>query len=130
MTPEALCALALAAHDDLDARPVLADAVEQSGWWDDRLDQWMERAPAGAPVWGGAYRANAIAAVLLFGDWPEEWPLAAECSFAETDDELRSRLLGYWSPWASGGVTVDDIMSATSAQLDEFARDVYAMPRR
>lgn len=126
MKPETLCALALAAIVDADARVVLLDAIEESGWWDDRLSAWGARRPL---HYLDDDAVHAIAAVLLFGDWPTSWQLAAECQ-AETDEELRSRLLGYWTPWASGGVTVDDIMTATGEQLDELARDVYAMPRR
>lgn len=70
----------------------------------------------------------AIAAVILCGGWTvERWPVNDDAS-DETDEQLRARLLGYWSPWAEGP-SENDIVTATSAHLDELARVSYGMPR-
>lgn len=102
MTTEQLCALALAAIDDADARIVLADAIEESGWWHPVLTEprdpttglrmgmrmvgqipWQDREEfIGAiqmSALGLGTRCRAIAAVLLFGSWPTSWPLAEMC---------------------------------------------------
>ena len=94
---EQLCALALAAIDDDDARVVLADAIEESGWCDDRAVMfvhgvtWRSVDPPFDSTWfaetlkpgpglvGESTLTRAIAAVLLFGLWPTSWTLAERC---------------------------------------------------
>jgi hypothetical protein len=103
MTSEQLCALALAAidSDNGDGVVVLADAINESGWWHPRLsphrnDQGhydsmrmrgdlptQERDEFLGAVRRGASsvksRVRPILAVLLFGEWPTSWPLAERC---------------------------------------------------
>lgn len=84
MTPADLMPLALAAIDDAEARLVLADAIEESGWWDDRAWAVLPLLP-----WGSDGQRRwlalpsspiALAAVLLFGGWSTEmWPAARRC---------------------------------------------------
>lgn len=79
-----------------DARVVLHDALLESGWWDERLYsvRWWTSFATGEEKWRTRERwlrtmdpdpdrinsrAKATAAVLLLGDWPESWPLAAGC---------------------------------------------------
>lgn len=101
MTHEQLFLLALAAIDEADARPVLADAIEQVSWdtcehgalvlavlhdtwpptheagWDAR--EWFAMgARLGDTTTGDRFR-RAIAAVMLLGEWPEAWPLTWWC---------------------------------------------------
>lgn len=79
--PPTLLPLALQAIDDPDARVVLADALLESGWWDERVwtvlygphlslvginaeslrRTWITLSSDRLPL--------AVAAVLLFGDW-------------------------------------------------------------
>ena len=91
--PPDLLPLALAAIDLPDARIVLSDALEESGWWDPRvivnfaaMGTGYARDPAHLrhmlrehPAW--AFTASlGIACVLLFGDWSTEpWPLPQRC---------------------------------------------------
>lgn len=89
MTIEQLCALALAAIDDADARVVLADGMleietpERQRIMTRMVPMWMGWDLS--PSW-----ASAIAAVLLFGDWPTRWPLAQRCEVIEfTEVQLR-----------------------------------------
>lgn len=141
MTKDQLCALALAAIDDETARVVLDDAMLESAWWDERF--WTAAGwPWAASIWPGqeAFMSNAawltgmgqraVAAVLLFGDWPTSWPLASGCVRVETDAELRARLLGYWSPWTRSIIVETDITTATGTALDTIAQNVYGLPRR
>ena len=78
MTSERLCALACQAVVEPDARAVLADAIEESGWATDG-NVGRVRAVMGADAEldladEGVVRA--VAAVLLLGDWPTSWELA------------------------------------------------------
>lgn len=92
MSAADLLPLALAAIEDTDARLVLADALEESGWWDHRLryglssgddrEQWI--AMLSWPGALGGEHAMGIAAVLLFGGWSTEmWPAARRCPRAK-----------------------------------------------
>lgn len=77
MTKEQLCALALQAIEDADARVVLDDFLQESTWWGDNFHHIMK-------VDGYRWRehgatASCVAAVLLFGDWPTRWELAERC---------------------------------------------------
>lgn len=83
MTHETLLSLALQAVDDEDARVVLGDAIEESGWTPPaRLPSGpyaIEEALGMRTEWPDAW-ALAVAAVLLFGDWSTEmWPVAERC---------------------------------------------------
>lgn len=95
MTKDQLCALALAAIDDAETRQVLADAIEETGWWDERAEgtDWIKSGGGSTRIWStadggwvmvrrgdrGLFFSRAIAAVLLFGGWPTSWPLADRC---------------------------------------------------
>lgn len=45
MSPEQLLALAEQGTQSLDARTVLADAIEESGWWDSRIRYALSDGP-------------------------------------------------------------------------------------
>lgn len=99
MTPQELRLFALAAIDDPDARVVLEDAFRDVEdivgyrasadavylWFleddeatmkaihlDPRVPSRLSREPT------HEWLASALTAVLLFGEWPEEWELAVE----------------------------------------------------
>lgn len=129
MTPteERILALALDACYDDDAKLVLSDAIEETGWrasirypepgeelysnvgkllalvtwWVDGDDRPLNRE-----------HCRAIAAVLLFRDWPTSWPLAKRCRVSPLQD------------WLSEDVTyetvnrwVEDFRRFTTAQV-------------
>lgn len=96
ITTEQICALALAAIDSADARIVLADAIDESGWWDERLSEprnergyfYREYPRQDRSEFLGAIRHGAqslgtrrlcIAVVLLFRQWPTRWELVERC---------------------------------------------------
>jgi hypothetical protein len=133
MNRDELCRLALAAIDDADARPVLSDALEETGWWDERVEGAVEP-KFNRRVWTTAtlswvmvergdrpnlYLASAVAAVLLFGDWPTSWPLASACCIV-------SGLFidGSWFPcsytvWEQSNPFLPDVEVHVEAHRDE-----------
>lgn len=90
-----LLPLALAAIEDADARLVLADAIEENGWWDERAWAVLPLIPWGSD---GARRwialpdaPRAFAGVLLFGAWSTEmWPAADQAGAGRRTRELWS----------------------------------------
>lgn len=145
MTKEQLCALALAAVDDEDARLVLADAIEQSGWetverrtqlgqlFDNRrkhrgtLSEMLTRRSAGQ--W-----RSALAAVLLCGDWPTSWPLATAC---HRDDDAHDQGHGFPRPERGRGLRLAGLDARFFQKIlayDNDARDdvvgVFEVPSR
>jgi len=97
--------LALQAIDDTEARVVLADSVIETGFQSDAAEELCSIRPV--QVDGVVYRfrpeamagfalgCRAIAAVLLFGDWPTAWPLAAACHEIEWPPSEQ------WERWGS-----------------------------
>ncbi len=112
-------ALALASLDDAGAAAVLGDLVLETRWFDMRVMPLLNRAQyaraadsarrkahfrlaaKGARAW-----ARAVAAVVLFGEWPDtyrlvdmHWPIMERCYV--------DRGLGAWL--VPGGMTITDI---------------------
>ena len=122
-----LLALALAAADATNdaARLVLADALEETGWWDLRLEGlWTDEHELSAMTFciDDAVTpdfARAIAAVLLFGEWIEgddttnppvlPWPLA-DAARHWTPEEKRVHLL-------LADIRVDDLLARCERAL-------------
>lgn len=111
-----LLALALQAVDDEDARRVLADAIEEAGWDDERarslggfagrplgVDPWRELLRSGMP-----FPARAVVAVLLFGGWDDEpWPVGVAAGY---------------TPWPT-------IANASGETLDQIANALFGVDR-
>jgi hypothetical protein len=108
--------VALQAITDSDARVVLADALELSGWWDDRCRGFPVGPDTPILLWRNARKkwdavergdrgpehARAVATVLLFGGWPTtRWALAETCRRDETDAELIARVRDKYSVYYS-----------------------------
>jgi hypothetical protein len=135
MNRETLLQLALQAIDDADARVVLGDALLVSEW-DDSLvweTHWYltDPCPAHGPrLWsdadvtedtisdGGIHHrrdhAKAVAAALLFGNWPTSWPLAE----ANATAVQVSRALSQFFP-----------DTATGEELDALAEQLFGLQR-
>lgn len=132
MTPADLLPLALAAIEDADARLVLADALEESGWWDDRLDAFLYAFRAGISTESDA---AAIAAVMLFGGWSEDmWPAGRRCRL-DVDTRARVAALAWgpsfrvwFDPYArTVRIDPDDADTFAWAQATPMLYDVVAM---
>ena len=64
----------------------MADALEETGWWDERCDELTSAAgvsPRKYSSFPNVYLpvdVKSIAAVLLFGEWSTEmWPVVKKC---------------------------------------------------
>lgn len=113
MTSDRLCALACQALVEPDARAVLADALEESGWAGDenvaRVGAVMGLA-AGALDLGDEGVLRAVTAVLLLGAWPTSWPLAGPA----LEDRVRAVGPRY-------GVVIDAMMTEEDGGLRVLA---------
>ncbi len=84
MNEQAIAALAIESLENPDAVYVLADAIMEYGWFDERVERlicgYQPNGPE-SPYWNrsqfrrdcakpGPELAKAVAAVVLFGEWP------------------------------------------------------------
>lgn len=113
MTSDRLCALACQALVEPDARAVLADAIEESGWATDanagRVRAVMGLGPGSLDLADDAV-LRAVAAVLLLGAWPTSWPLATPA----LEDRVRATGPRY-------GVIIDAMMTEEDGGLRVLA---------